>query len=193
MGRPKGSKNESRKTHCKHGHDLTEENLYARVDKNGREERHCRLCIRQSIKKYKKSVKGVASEKRYRDNNKNYFMNYNSKHREERVAYFAKKNTVLGRRYTNHRSVAKRIGREFTITLEDYIKLVEANACHYCGKSLPKTGGGLDRQNNSEDYILENLVACCWPCNKKKGCLENAGFKYPRTVELLKELLDDPR
>jgi hypothetical protein len=193
MGRRKGSKNGKVKTHCKHGHELTIENLYVRIHKNGREERHCRTCIRRNLKKYKKSIKGKAAEKRYADSHKNYFALYRSEHKAERIIYFAKKSRTLSRRYMSHKYVAKRTKREFTLTLDEYIKIVEANTCHYCGGVLPQTGGGLDRQDNRKDYHLENVVACCWPCNKKKGCLENAGFTFPRNVELLEELIRDTR
>ena len=33
----------------------------------------------------------------------------------------------------------------------------------------------------------ENCVPCCGWCNKVKGHLETAGFRYPRTIELLRE------
>ena len=53
----------------------------------------------------------------------------------------------------------------FTLTYAEYRELVSRN-CFYCG-----VGGamGIDRVVNSIGYVYFNSVACCWPCNKRKG------------------------
>lgn len=45
---------ESRKTHCKHGHEFTAENTYLWNDpaRRGREQRKCRECNRLNLRKY---------------------------------------------------------------------------------------------------------------------------------------------
>lgn len=53
-----------RKTHCPSGHAYDEINTYIRVSGN----RGCRTCLREQKKKYKKSIKGKLSSKRYREN-----------------------------------------------------------------------------------------------------------------------------
>lgn len=52
---------------------------------------------------------------------------------------------------------------------ETYATLVAGRACHYCGGSLPETGGGLDRKNSSVGYSVENCVPCCRNCNSIRG------------------------
>jgi hypothetical protein len=39
----------SRKTHCKHGHEFTPENTYVRAERNGRE---CRECLRKASREW---------------------------------------------------------------------------------------------------------------------------------------------
>lgn len=53
----------------------------------------------------------------------------------------------------------------WTITLEEYSKLI-AEPCAYC--KLPNTetyGTGLDRLHNDRGYHLDNVVSCCPECN----------------------------
>jgi hypothetical protein len=49
----KGIHSQTRKTHCKHGHPLSGENLYLYTRKrNGRNRRICRTCSRLAVSKY---------------------------------------------------------------------------------------------------------------------------------------------
>lgn len=50
-------------------------------------------------------------------------------------------------------------------------------------------GSGIDRQDHRLGYVHGNCVPCCSNCNTKKGLLEAAGLVYPRTVEVLMEIL----
>lgn len=42
--------------------------------------------------------------------------------------------------------------------------------CHYCGflVEFPLSRNGLDRIDNSLGYIADNVVSCCWICNRAK-------------------------
>jgi len=51
----------------------------------------------------------------------------------------------------------------------------------------------VDRLDHKRIYILGNVVPCCKLCNDKKGCLEMAGLCYPRTIEILAEILNQER
>jgi hypothetical protein len=99
------------------------------------------------------------------------------------------RNDETWRRYSILKSKAKTYHQDFTLTQEDYEKLVAENSCAYCNGPLPEAGYGIDRQNNKLGYVHGNCVPCCEHCNERKGRLEGLGFTYPRTVELLMELL----
>ena len=76
----------------------------------------------------------------------------------------------LGRsQFVHARATAKRLGREWTISKEDWERLTE-EGCHYCGCELPKkAGSGLDRIDNDRGYHLDNVLPCCTICNKVRG------------------------
>jgi len=98
-----------------------------------------------------------------------------------------KARTIRGR-FWSLRGVARKTGRQLEISFEQYQALVSM-PCHYCGAPLSATGYGLDRLDNRFGYTLGNVAPCCWDCNSRKGHLEQIGFIYPRTTELLLELI----
>lgn len=52
------------------------------------------------------------------------------------------------------------------------IMIRDGHACQYCRKTLPATGLTLDHvfpKSRGGKSTWENLVACCYPCNNKKG------------------------
>ena len=65
---------------------------------------------------------------------------------------------------------------------EDFINIIENSNCHYCDKKLEfskhtrdensnytSRAYQLDRKNNNLGYIKENIVPCCWNCNRMKS------------------------
>lgn len=61
---------------------------------------------------------------------------------------------------------AKLEQREMSIQYEDYFNLIQ-KPCFYCSASLLKeTGSSLDRLDNKEGYMLQNVVQCCGACNQ---------------------------
>lgn len=68
---------------------------------------------------------------------------------------------------------------EFLLSFEEAVSIFEQN-CFYCGtqpsnisKNRHGKGdylySGIDRVDNSKDYILDNCVPCCKECNFAKG------------------------
>jgi 5-methylcytosine-specific restriction endonuclease McrA len=52
------------------------------------------------------------------------------------------------------------------------IILRDGNACQYCGSRLPAKDLTLDHvtpRSRAGESTWENLVACCFPCNNRKG------------------------
>ena len=81
-------------------------------------------------------------------------------------------------------------GFRFTLTLDQYISLIQA-PCHYCGDisvydKEDKNNGdgdmdtlyknGIDRMDNSVGYLMENCVACCKMCNYMKHVFSVTDF-----------------
>jgi hypothetical protein len=87
------------------------------------------------------------------------------------------------------RGKANSKGIEVTITIEDLEQILSSGKCHYCEHDLPESGYNVDRLDNRVGYIAVNCVPCCFSCNSRKGGLELAGLTYPRTVEILLEIL----
>lgn len=102
-------------------------------------------------------------------------------------------------RYTQLKRGAKRTGVSMDISLAEYASMLAQTFCTYCGGSLSLTGYSIDRLDHLKGYTKGNIVVCCGvkdgsrqkSCNMRKGHLECIGFRYPRTVELLRELLED--
>lgn len=67
-------------------------------------------------------------------------------------------------RYIHVVLAAKRRGLEWTITREDFNRLM-LGVCTYCGDSIAGTGSSLDRVDNTNGYTLDNIVPCCKDCN----------------------------
>jgi len=84
----------------------------------------------------------------------------------------------------NYRSAAARRGYEFTLSYDDFRRLILSN-CHYCGSSPTMKYNGTKRKSNVDDfryngvdrvdnllgYAIGNCVACCKDCNRSKGTL----------------------
>lgn len=88
--------------------------------------------------------------------------------------------------YKKYRRNAATHGRVFDITFEDFKERTQ-EPCAYCG-GLPKTKtvrsftngayvyNGLDRVDSNIGYTLDNVLTCCWVCNRWKGKMSMAEF-----------------
>ena len=77
----------------------------------------------------------------------------------------------------NHRN--RKVG--FALTFEEFLDIIKYNFCHYCDKELvynkhSKDWGKeltrahqLDRKDNTKGYLKDNVVTCCWTCNRLKS------------------------
>lgn len=93
----------------------------------------------------------------------------------------------LRNRFCSYRANARLRSVEFTLTIEEFVRLTSQN-CHYCG-SKPKEVSrrrryhqqvylfnGIDRKDNSVGYTPENCLPCCEFCNFRKGKASYGGF-----------------
>ncbi len=76
------------------------------------------------------------------------------------------------------KSAHKNDGVSIDLTYEDILHFVTQKHCEYCSKELiwiarqtKKSSGAtnLDRKDSKQNYSRENLVPCCWECNRIKG------------------------
>lgn len=77
-------------------------------------------------------------------------------------------NRTLDGRFRSAQHIAKRRKQEWSIDKNQYSDFIQ-RPCHYCGESLNETGTGLDRKNNINGYIYENVVSCCNRCNTTRS------------------------
>ena len=56
--------------------------------------------------------------------------------------------------------------RRWDLTEKQALELFSA-PCYYC-QALPDPRNGIDRLDNTAGYTLENVVSCCYTCNKAK-------------------------
>lgn len=96
--------------------------------------------------------------------------------------------TGVNRLYSTYKRRAKIRNREFSLSREDFEKLIKGN-CVYCGsepkqilkrlksRKLQILYNGVDRVNPEIGYILENSVSCCRHCNQSKSDLSVDQFK----------------
>jgi hypothetical protein len=129
-----------------------------------------------------------AYNEQYRNTHKEETRLYSQSRKIENRITSSKQVRTLGGRFTAGKSKAKGRGLIWAITLEEH-QLFLSMPCYYCNGPLPETGSGLDRLNNLLGYTQENCVPCCKNCNWRKGQIEATGLRYPRTVELMHELM----
>ena len=77
---------------------------------------------------------------------------------------------TLSGRYSTLKNSAKCRKLEFCISIEE-LDSVTRSPCVYCGvviSEVSETGYGLDRKDSSRGYTLDNVVPCCYTCNRIK-------------------------
>lgn len=73
----------------------------------------------------------------------------------------------LKQKYCQYKQTCKLNNRQFELTLQEFEELI-FGPCHYCGSAWIKLNG-IDRIDNNEDYLIGNVVSCCFKCNKMKS------------------------
>lgn len=124
----------------------------------------CIACVKAKTKKYRKdpSHSKAAKERaiQWAKDNPEQFKERQKRHRQ----------TLKGR-FGRAKSAAKKRGKDFSISLEEFSTLFEF-PCYYCSNILApktKTLAGLDRIDNAEGYCYTNVVPCCSTCNRIRG------------------------
>jgi len=78
-----------------------------------------------------------------------------------------RKNPRIRYSKAKHDAARRKSGtKDFTLSLEEYLKIID-NPCYYCLADITnETGSGLDRMDNDLGYIPGNVVPCCKECNR---------------------------
>uniref|UniRef100_A0A6C0HSX1 Uncharacterized protein n=1 Tax=viral metagenome TaxID=1070528 RepID=A0A6C0HSX1_9ZZZZ len=114
------------------------------------------------VDKYQKY--NAENAKNWRENNPEKVINNNEKKRES-----------LKLNYNVYIRTASNKGLEFSISFEEYEKIV-CDKCYYCGIIADKGFNGIDRKDQTKGYLLDNCVNCCQMCNYMKGSLNDFNF-----------------
>lgn len=126
----------------------------------------------QSIKKYAEEHKDEIAEwqKQYRLNNADRLKAY-------KTAYYSKMYGRALRLAYHYNSEDEKHNRgKSTLTPEWIIENIFTSKCHYCDET-DWTKLGADRINNDLPHTPDNVVPCCFECNKKRGTKSYEEFK----------------
>jgi 5-methylcytosine-specific restriction endonuclease McrA len=95
------------------------------------------------------------------------------------------------RLYLNYKVSARVKGVEFSLDKDEFMKLTSSN-CTYCGDEpsqiVHKNSGtytytGIDRIDCTKGYTPDNVIPCCWMCNKAKS-----DYTQEQFIEWLKRI-----
>jgi len=110
--------------------------------------------------------------------------------------------THLEKCYSFSKYEAKTKNIEFGLTFEEFV-YVRENPCYYCENKLhSKTvyGVGLDRIDSSKGYTIDNVLPCCYLCNRIKSNIltsnemkEVASLLITLRINSPKQLTDLPK
>lgn len=99
-----------------------------------------------------------------------------------RIAYGPYGGSLSMALFARYKSGAKYRGIDFDLSLPELAAIV-SQPCHYCGAhpfaSVRGVKGfytGIDRKDRKQGYTVDNVVPCCWPCNRFKGTLSYSEF-----------------
>lgn len=112
--------------------------------------------MRQYYLKHKEATKSAS--KAWREDNK-----------EVAKEYRKRNNSLPRERFNKAKSNVKKRKRLWLLNKEEYFDLIN-KPCFYCQKDISsETGSGLDRLDNSKEYEVNNVVACCGACNNSRN------------------------
>ncbi len=93
---------------------------------------------------------------------------YRDAHKAEAAAASAAYQKRRSQQFTRLKISARERDLSVSLTFDEFVYLRNL-PCEYCDSTLPDSGYCMDRKDNSEGYILDNVVPCCPSCNTIKG------------------------
>lgn len=126
----------------------------------------------EEVKEYKHQyylINKKNIDEKTRDYRKKYYQNYWIKNKDTIKKL---KNTPIVKAYYlmyNYKNADNKNNRgECTLTPEWIVDNIFTKPCHWCGET-DWTKLGCDRIDNSKPHTPDNVVPCCYKCNKKRG------------------------
>ncbi len=107
---------------------------------------HCNTCYSIFLDKNKSTIGCNRNSKQYYKNNIHLY--YNQYIRGATIRY-----------------------KEFKLTLDEFTEII-SKPCYYCNQSNEYNINGIDRVDNNKGYLKDNIVACCFICNRMKHTLD---------------------
>ena len=95
-------------------------------------------------------------------------MAYQAKHPEKMRSIKARYFQTVRGKYIQYKASAKRRGLVFPLTLEQF-KEYWGLPCSYCGGQISTIG--LDREDSTRGYEVDNIIPCCARCNIAKASM----------------------
>ena len=92
---------------------------------------------------------------------------YNEANKESLKEYSKAHNRTPKGKYTKIKRGAKVREINFAVPFQIYESKLWGEPCHYCGVDIEVTG--LDRKDSNKGYTPDNVVPCCYDCNRKKS------------------------
>jgi hypothetical protein len=92
---------------------------------------------------------------------------------------------VKNKLWRQYKQSARKRGYVWALSKSDFLQITQAN-CEYCGASPSNRCHGLvdtfvytgiDRRDNTQGYVLGNIVPCCVVCNVAKASMSLEAFK----------------
>lgn len=123
--------------------------------------------------KTKKDAQNKAYSLTHKEDNVKRTQKYVAENKEKVYAYGKRFSQTISGRFRHYVSGAKKRGKEFAITLEDFTEITKL-PCYYCGEEIIKRG--IDRLNNEIGYLKENCVPACTLCNMMKKIMTKQDF-----------------
>lgn len=133
---------------------------------------------REYVKEYQHEYsKTHATEKKaYNDEHKEYFKQkrkeYECANQEKMLTRRQKYRHSLSARYKKYKTGADERDLTFSLSLEEFDEITK-QPCFYCGDLPEDQFGnkftGIDRIDSNEGYDIDNVIPCCFVCNRMKS------------------------
>lgn len=159
---------------CKISKELTSDNFHKSKNRYLGFEYVCKPCEKIRIKTKPKRKKRILNSEQ------------KIKRKATQLKYY-KTLEISFHRVMSYKSIDKKKGLSFDLTIEWYKENIEGKSCYYCGDS--ESSIGCDRIDNLQGHTKLNVVPCCKLCNvtRMNNFTHDEMIILGRTIKQLKK------